>query len=660
MIEVGKQERDRSTSRTREKDGATVNARLRRDRTNSPLVRLRAQAMPHYALAGLAASGTVAGWIGPAVATPGTAGATVAAAGAAGAWMWARRRGRQALLAGIGAACWCGWTTAAGMSWDALAVLAVGGYAAALPWWRRHRLADPPEHTLPTVAEVDAMDPARLWAEHVAVSGGPLPDSWLTTPEPTKTGVRYELHTVPGKQTLATAQGVLPRLRSGLRLLRDQDLIVEAHPRLDESILSLTLVQRSPVLTTAQPWPGPGRVYDGEAGVIAAGPYVDGEGTAVWQLARDNRLYGGFAVGSTGSGKSRLLESIALGAAGAAGCVVWFGDPQGGASSPFLAAHADWVARDLDGIRHMLEAARRIKKLRQMENAYHDLEGWTPQQGRRGLLIIVDESHAAMAVDAIRDIATELAREGGKVGIALVLASQVPTLDAFGGSDALRSNVTAGNLVLMRIKSKTAKNILAGVDVDPSAFPRVPGYGFLVDDTGTRRSAPFRGYYLDDDTRDEAAATVTWPELDQAAVAAAGEAYRQRRVQAVTDREELGRLLAALASGRDPELEMPAPVPATAPSPVPVPRFPSVPTIRPTVESTPAGTAVLDRPTAPPVAAPTAVEAVAELLAQGVTAPGEMQARSGYRETAVRQALRELAQQGRARRVRHGVWQPIE
>src|SRR5690606_33001362 len=131
-------------------------------------------------------------------------------------------------------------------------------------WWRRHRLADPPEHHLPEVQEVDEMSPPRLWERHVACSGGPLPDSWLTTPEPTKTGVRYELHTVPGKQTLATAQGVLPRLRSGLRLLRDQDLIVEAHPRLDESILSLTLVQRSPVLTTAQPWPGPGRVYNAE------------------------------------------------------------------------------------------------------------------------------------------------------------------------------------------------------------------------------------------------------------------------------------------------------------------------------------------------------------------------------------------------------------
>src|SRR5690606_10163361 len=162
------------------KGGATVNARLRRDKTNSMLHRLRAQAMPHYVLGGLAAGGTVAGWVGPAVTTPGTAGVAVAAAGAAGVWMWARRRGRRALLTGLGAACWCGWTAATGMSWDALAVLAVGGYGAALPWWRRHRLPDPPEHHLPEAPEVDVMDPAHLWEQHVGCSGGPLPGTYLS------------------------------------------------------------------------------------------------------------------------------------------------------------------------------------------------------------------------------------------------------------------------------------------------------------------------------------------------------------------------------------------------------------------------------------------------------------------------------------------------
>src|SRR5690606_39563325 len=91
-------------------------------------------------------------------------------------------------------ACWCGWTVASGMSWDALAVLAVGGYAAALRYWRRHRLPDPPEITAPApVPQADEMSPPRLWERYVACTGRPLTDSRLTTPEATKT--RSEEHT---------------------------------------------------------------------------------------------------------------------------------------------------------------------------------------------------------------------------------------------------------------------------------------------------------------------------------------------------------------------------------------------------------------------------------------------------------------------------------
>src|SRR5690606_34096948 len=102
--------------------------------------------------------------------------------GALGAAGWVRRRGGglRDLAVALGGACWCGWTVASGMSWDAAAVLAVGGYAAALPWWRRHRLADPPEHHLPEVQEVDELHPARLWERHIAANGGPLPGTRLT------------------------------------------------------------------------------------------------------------------------------------------------------------------------------------------------------------------------------------------------------------------------------------------------------------------------------------------------------------------------------------------------------------------------------------------------------------------------------------------------
>src|SRR5690606_5161624 len=110
---------------------------------------------------------------------------------------------------------------------------------------------------------------------------------------------------------------------TGLRLRRGMDLVIEPHPEADEATVQLTIVQRSPVLTTAQPWPG--GTYQPSTGMIAIGPYVDGEGLAHWRLHTPDSLWGGFIAGSIGSGKSRTMEAIALGLA-EAGCVVWYAD----------------------------------------------------------------------------------------------------------------------------------------------------------------------------------------------------------------------------------------------------------------------------------------------------------------------------------------------
>lgn len=53
----------------------------------------------------------------------------------------------------------------------------------------------------------------------------------------------------------------------------------------------------------------------------------------------------------------------------------------------------------------------------------------------------------------------------------------------------------------------------------------------------------------------------------------------------------------------------------------------------------------------------TAVEVIYDLLGAMLTSPGELEQQSGYSETQVRNALRELTQTGRVRRVRHGVWE---
>lgn len=612
-------------------DRATVTTRRRRDRgRNRTRRRLAAQARPHYLMAATASVGAAGAGLGSLVPDSGTAGLGVAMAGAAAAGIAAvarRATARQAAV-GLGAAGWVGWVTAAGLSWPAMAALAVGGYGASLRHWRRHRLPDPPEWTPP--AEVDELSPPRLWDRHIAGSGGPLVDTRLSGETALRTGVRYDLELVPGRHALTDVRTALPKLRTGLRLRPGQDLVVEQHPTADEATVLLTIVRQSTVLTRPQPWPG--NTYAAAAGTIALGPYIDGEGTAVWLLHADQRLWSGFLTGATGSGKSRLMEGVALGAA-AAGCVVWFLDPQAGASSPFLADHCDWTGRGVDQVRDMLEAARAVKDLRQAQNALHGWEGWTPEQGRPGLLLVVDECHRVFEDPRCQAVATELAREGGKCGVAMVTASQVATLDVWGGggqADALRSSVTAGNTVLLRTKSNNTKSVMNAGGVDPTTFPRVPGYAYLLDDTGTRRSAPLRGYYLDDATRDRAAAQVTWPELDPASAAAGGGPYACRREQAAADRDALMARIATLTGGRPVSAPI-SPAPAGLPG---VPQFPAPPAVQPV--------------------ATTAVDAVAAALAGGATRPAELEAVTGYGETSVRQALRELTETGRARRTGYG------
>src|SRR5690606_38090378 len=135
------------------------------------LRRLRAHAVPHAVIGGMATGGASAGALAGAVGSPGVLGIAVAGVGALAAAGRGRRRagGLRALAVALGGACWCGWTTAAGMSWGAAAVLTAAGYAASLRYWRARRLPDPPEITAPApVEQSDEMSPPVLWHRHVA------------------------------------------------------------------------------------------------------------------------------------------------------------------------------------------------------------------------------------------------------------------------------------------------------------------------------------------------------------------------------------------------------------------------------------------------------------------------------------------------------------
>lgn len=464
---------------------------------------------------------------------------------------------------------WLGYVTATSLTLGAIGVLMAIGYSLSVHWWRTHPLPHIGTTTPTQPAAPVGAGYASLWAENVGCSDGALPGTTLTGEQPIKSGYRYVVNLKPGKQTLEIARGVLGRIRGGLFLKAGQDLIIEQHPTLTEAHLQLTVVTRSPVRESVV-HPG-SAAFNSATGRVDLGPFVDGEGVATWKAYTDNRLWGGFIQGGTGSGKSRMIESIALALADSTThpTVILYGDGQGGASSPLLMKHADVKARTHDQILAVLEGLLLVVLLRQDENAVSGDEGFTPRDDRPGLLFVLDECHKPMSKlenpanwERIQYLIATIAREGGKVGVAALLASQQTTLDVFGGAgspnaEAIRTNLLAGNGVMLRSKDPNAKQIF-GVDVNPKRFPPLAGYGFLVDSDPAARSAPFRGYYVTDQIRDEWPGQIEWRSLDPGAAAAWGRDYQRRDEIAEEALEAVRRRLAARRAGQHAEPARPA------------------------------------------------------------------------------------------------------
>lgn len=477
---------------------------------------------------------------------------------------------RRAYAFAAVAVVWLGAVTANGLTVGAVGVLMAIGYGLSMHWWRTNPL---PMLDTTVVEPVRTAGFADLWADNVGASDGCLPGTTLTGEETIKAGIRYVLKLRPGKQTLNMVHSSLDKIRGGLMLRRDQDLVIEPHPTLPEPTLLVTVVTKSPIRQSVI-HPG-ASVFDPKTGRVALGPFVDGEGTAWWKAYTDNRLWGGFIQGGTGSGKSRMIESIALALAASDThpTVILYGDGQGGASSPLLMQHADVKARTHEQILAVAEGLHLVLLLRQDENAISGAEGFTPTADRPGLLYVLDECHKALSKlenpqdwERLQYLLATIAREGGKVGIACLLASQQTTLDVFGGagtanSEAIRTNLLAGNGVMLRSKDPNAKTIF-GVDVNPKKFPPLAGYGLLVDSDPEARSAPFRGYYVTDRIRNEWPGQIQWRSLDPGAASAWGRDYLRRDEIAKEALEVVRRRLAARRAGHVDSISRPTPAKA--------------------------------------------------------------------------------------------------
>ncbi|MEV7267043.1 hypothetical protein AB0N38_26125 [Micromonospora aurantiaca] len=471
------------------------------------------------------------------------------------------KKGRRRAFAFIAVA--AGWLTAVtvtGLSLGAVGVLMALGYGLSLHWWRQH----PVGLIAPKVSRSEYQ---RLWSENVGCSDGVLPGSRLTNPQPIAAGIRYTLRLRPGKQSLNMVNGVLDKLDGGLKLLPGQEMIVERHPTEHKANVLFTIVTKSPVKDTVY-WPGP-QAFDAATGDVMLGPFTDGEGVAAWRVYTETRLKGGYLQGGTEGGKSRTMEMLAVTIAASEShpTVIAYADGQGGASSPLLMEHADVRARTPEQALAMLEGMYLVMQLRQDENAVYGMRGFQPTADRPGLLGFIDECHKLLgAVDNPRYAArTEflvaaIASEGGKVGVALILASQQSTLDAFGGGkygEKIRSNLLTGNGAMFKGKDANAKTVFQ-IGVDPRGFPDMPGYAYLVNPRPGARSAPFRSYYMTDEMAVEWPKRIAWRSLDAGAAAAWGQSYLRRAEMAEEALEAARQRIAARQAGVVVEQPVPA------------------------------------------------------------------------------------------------------
>jgi len=378
-------------------------------------------------------------------------------------------------------------------------------------------------------------------------------------------------------------------------------------------------------------------------GDIALGPYADGAGDALYHLYASGGMWSGVLIGGTGIGKSRIIESLAIGAMASGRTVVWFIDPQGGASSPALAEHADWYV-DESGAVDMLLAAQRIGAARAQENTYEGWIGFTPSPARPGLLIVVDECHKIFTPEIAKRW-DGVAREFRKVGIALLAASQSPGLDTFGGIDSLRSSIMAGNTIAMRTVSNTAGQIMAGLQVDPKTLPNIKGYGWFQDTDPSGRSAPFRNRLA----VDPGAWMAAQPEvrLDTLAATAAGEVYQRRAEIASANRDNLRAFVEAMRAG----------LPAAAP----FPSSTAEPTERPNLRVVTDLDLDLPEPLRPaPDGLSEAERAVCSALADGAESPKDLAEATSYTERHVNNLLRPLIDRGIAVKIGRGRYALID
>lgn len=407
--------------------------------------------------------------------------------------------------AGAGATSWVTVASVDGAGWGMLAGLAAGAAACSGKWQHHHQVPLPgaPEPPAPAGDTDEVAELGARWAANVARANQLVPGSTLTDGQRFEgdggAGIAYHCQ-LSGGMTLQEVQSRATKIASAMgldpmQLVFDYPPKAEGEQWRDASRIRMQVVTTSPI-TEVVHWTKPTyRAYPDGTGRIGLGPYADGRGWSTYELFKRNGIRNGVIIGSTGGGKSALLNGLVASGRSSGMVKVLYLDPKGD-SSPELAQAATVSLLGLEQAEEFTQAVEALLRGRAYENAANGWSGFTPSRERPAYWVVVDECDMLFELPTMAARWGRIAKTGRSKGIGLLLATQYAGQKAFGGAsgEMLRSNVAAGNVILMRTESNTSDRLIAPGMPSSRSLPDDPGYGYIK--AADARQAPFRAAFL--------------------------------------------------------------------------------------------------------------------------------------------------------------------
>lgn len=485
---------------------------------------VRARRMPYLATAATCTAGYAA-WgaaeLAAAVGPAGAHGAVVAGTWAATAAalpvlrIWWRNRIPDAWrsrwwLSGAAAAAWvdvAAATTPA--TWPMMGALAIGSAVLSARWLAEHEVPNPgarPLPALPAPAPPPAIETSRaaqierrFYERAVTGRNAVARGAKLTDRTDLPNGTRWTIELDPdGSVNSSDLQ------RQGERVARalvEPESHVILEPGRTAAHATLTVVTHD-LLADGVPYEGP----DYHDGRVKVGMYADGTGWPEWiAWERGQGVRNGLASGEMGSGKTALLELVALGLRSSGCWRVWWGDgdPEG-SSSPLMmdsgAAHwaeygAERLLQQLAAFEALLNARAKIKHLltadpetglpvKRTRQSQPGLREFVPCPDYPAYMwflpefFTICEDPLLTEKNFVRRFETAL-RRARKFGLGAAVDTQSALGGDFKGSTTLRSFLQSRNAFVMRTTNRSEQHVVNGLTVSPGMLPEGGGYGFV-------------------------------------------------------------------------------------------------------------------------------------------------------------------------------------